>query len=298
MATRIVKSPVKTGDARDRSRAIGSILVAAGRLSEADIEQIHNLAVETGAKFGDAAIQLNLVSSEDIEFALSMQYHYPILSHGPRGTVANAVVAAYRPQSAIVESLRTLRSRLAMGWLNNVDRSVLAIVSPQRGDGRSWFAANLATVFAQAGQRTLLIDADMRHPGQHALFNLPNEVGLSALLTGRAGRDATIRVHPQLRLYVMPAGPRPPNPQELLSGQIFDFVLNRFASEFDLVVIDTPAASNSADAEVLAARAGAAVLLSREDHTHPAKLRNTMDGLIRSGVKVIGSVLNERIKRR
>jgi protein-tyrosine kinase len=294
MATTALEPPVETATVVDRPRTIGAILVAAGLLTPANAEKIQIAAVKSGIKFGDAAIRLKLATSEDIEFALGRQYNYPILSYGPQGNVSSAVVAAYKPQYAIVESLRTLRSRLALGWLNNADRNVLAIVSPQRGDGRSWFAANLATVFAQAGQRTLLIDADMRHPGQHKLFNLSNEVGLCALLTGRAGPDIAHRVHRQLSLLVIPTGGQPPNPQELLTGQAFEVILNRFASQVDLIIIDTPAAIDSADAEILAARAGAAVILSRRGHTRPARLRSTMDGLIRSGVKVIGSVFNER----
>ena len=76
----------------------------------------------------------------------------------------------------------------------------------------------------------MLIDADMRHPRQHELFNLNNAVGLSALLTGRAGKEIVSRIHPQLRLFVLPAGALPPNPQELLGRQVFDLVLEKFAA--------------------------------------------------------------------
>ncbi len=276
-----------------RSRAMGGLLVDAGRLSQSDVDEIEAYADKTGLRFGDAALQLNKVSPEDIESALGRQFNYTLLPHGAQGGVSDAVIAAYEPQAAVVEDLRTIRSRLALGWLNDTARNVLAITSPQRGEGRSWFAANLATVFAQAGERTLLIDADMRHPQQHQLFNLKNDVGLSALLTGRAGREIAQRVHPQLRLFVVTAGLRAPNPQELLTREVFDFVLERYASQFDLVVLDTPAATDSSDAEILAARAGAAILLTRRHNTHRKKLVEAMACLQRSGAKVIGSVVNE-----
>ena len=282
-----------TPESRDRTRAIGSILIDAGRLREDDIPEIQALAGRTGLRFGDAAVELNLITREDIEFALARQFRYPVLTHGADGNVADEVVAAYNPHCGIVEEIRTVRSRLALGWLNGASRNILAIISPERREGRSWFAANLATVFAHAGERTLLIDADMRNPRQHQLFNLNNSVGLSALLTGRAGREIARRVHPELRLFVAPAGFLPPNPQELIAGPVFDIVLNRFADQFDLVVLDTPAATDTADAEVLAARAGAAVMLTRRNRTRHAPLLAAMDGLTRSGVKVIGSVVNE-----
>jgi receptor protein-tyrosine kinase len=276
-----------------RSRAIGALLVDAGRLTQADVEEIEAHADKNGLRFGDAALQLNKVSPGDIESALARQFNYTLLPHGAQDGVSDAVIAAYEPQADVVEDLRTIRSRLALGWLNDTTRNVLAITSPQRGEGRSWFAANLATVFAQAGERTLLIDADMRHPQQHQLFNLKNDVGLSALLTGRAGREIVQRVHPQLRLFVVTAGLMAPNPLELLTREVFDFVLERYASQFDLVVLDTPAATDSSDAEILAARAGAAILLTRRHNTHRRKLLEAMACLQRSGAKVIGSVVNE-----
>ena len=278
---------------RDPTRAIGAILVAAKRLDTSDVHEIQNFAVKAGLRFGDAAVQLNLLAPEDVEFALGRQFNYPLVSHGPEGVVTDDVIAAYNPDCDAVEDLRTVRSRLLLGWLKQTSRNALAIVSPERREGRSWLAANLATVFAQAGERTLLIDTDMRHPRQHLLFNLNNDVGLSALLTGRAGREIAQRVDPMLRLFVAPAGMAPPNPQELLTRPVFDIVLEGFAKQFDLVVLDTPAATETADAEILAARAGAAIMLTRRHYTHHARLRAAMDSLVRSGTKVIGTVLNE-----
>ncbi|MGA2565080.1 MAG: polysaccharide biosynthesis tyrosine autokinase [Steroidobacteraceae bacterium] len=276
---------------RDYTRAIGTILVAAGRLEQTDVDEIRIYAGRTGMRFGDAAVQLNKATPEDIQFALARQFNYALIPNDLG--VHKAVIAAHNPQCKVVEQLRTIRSRLLLGWLNEAERKVLAITSPERGEGRSWLAANLATVFAQAGKRTLLIDADLRHPQQHRMFNIENDLGLTALLTGRAGGEVAHRVHPQLRLFVVTAGQVPPNPQELLMRQIFDAVLDRYAARFDLVVLDTPAATETADAEILAAHAGAAILLMRRNSTRRAKLAQAMDSLQRSGAKVIGSVINE-----
>ena len=193
----------------------------------------------------------------------------------------------------MVEPLRVLRSQISLRWSNPKERKSLVIASTGRGEGRSWLAANLATVFAQMGERVLLIDADMRHPRQHELFNLDNSVGLSALLTGRAGREIVARINPDLRLFVLPAGILPPNPQELLGRPVFDLVLEMFASQYDMIIMDTPATSESSDAQILAARADAALLLVRRHHTRVDDLNAAMRNLTESGVNVIGSVIND-----
>jgi chain length determinant protein tyrosine kinase EpsG len=279
--------------ARDRSRAFGAILIEQGRLNPADAEEIQRFAGANGMRFGDAAIRLKLLTQEDIDFALAQQYNYPILARGGANGVSDDVVAGYMPQSDSVEPLRVLRSQLAHRWFNDVDHKALAITSPGRGEGRSWLAANLATVFAQIGERTLLIDADMRHPSQHMLFNLSNSIGLSALLTGRAGKEAACRIHPQLRLFVLPAGILPPNPQELLGRPVFDLVLERFTDQFDVIIIDTPAAAETADAQIVARRAGGALMLARRSVTRQAQLVSATQSLQQTGVKLVGTVYNE-----
>jgi protein-tyrosine kinase len=277
----------------DRGRAIGAILIEQGRLNVEDVEEIQAFANLHGLRFGDAAVQLQRLSQLDIESAIAQQYNYPVLARGGDSGVADDVIAGYQPQSEAVEPLRALRSQLILRWLNGTKRKVLAVTSAERGDGRSWLAANLATMFAQLGERTLLIDADMRHPRQHRLFNIDNSVGLSALLTGRAGREIARRIHPQLRLYVLPAGVLPPNPQELLARQVFEVVVDHFAAQFSVVIVDTPAISETADAQILAANAGSAILVARRNHTLQSKLLNAMETLTQTGVNVIGSVMNE-----
>lgn len=278
---------------RDRSRAFGAILVEQGRLNPADAEEIQRYAGANGLRFGDAAIQLKLLTQEDIDFALAQQYNYPILSRGGANGVSDDVVAGFMPQNDLVEPLRVLRSQLSHRWFNDVGHKALAVTSPGRGEGRSWMAANLATVFAQIGERTLLIDADMRHPHQHSLFNLNNSVGLSALLTGRAGKEAACRIHPQLRLFVLPAGIQPPNPQELLGRPVFELVLERFTDQFDVIIIDTPAAAESSDAQIVARRAGGAIVVARRGITRQAQLTSATQNLVQTGVNVIGTVYNE-----
>ncbi len=291
---KVMDRPIKRQNTPpDRGRAIGNILVEQGRLNSNDVEEIQRFANSHGVRFGEAAVQLKRITERDIESAIAQQYNYPILARGGESGVADDVIAAYMPQSDAVEPLRALRSQIILRWFNNASRRVLAVTSAERGDGRSWLAANLATMFAQLGERTLLIDADMRHPRQHRIFNIDNSVGLSALLTGRAGREIARRIHPQLRLFVLPAGIIPPNPQELLARPVFDVILDHFAAQFSLVILDTPAACETADAQILAANAGNAVMIARRNCTPQTKLVAAMEMLTDTGVNVIGSVINE-----
>jgi receptor protein-tyrosine kinase len=206
-------------------RSIGAILIDNGRLTPDAAERILKLQKEQGLRFGDAAIQLGLLSEADIQQALSRQYDYPYLMPGDE-RVSEEVVAAFKPFSPIVEQLRAVRSQLMLRWFDaEIGHKTLAVVSASRADGRSFTAANLAVVFSQLGERTLLIDADLRNPSQHQLFRLENKLGLSSLLAGRAElAEAITRIPGLIDLSVLPAGATPPNPQELLARPVFSGV--------------------------------------------------------------------------
>jgi len=274
-------------------RSIGALLMDAGRISPEAAERVLKLQKEKNLRFGEAAVELGLLSEEDIQHALSRQFDYPYLMPGDT-SVSEEVIAAFKPFSAAVERLRALRSQLMMRSLNpdNNDRS-LAIVSSENGEGRSYIAANLAVVFSQLGERTLLIDADLRRPRQHHLFRLDNQSGLSAVLSGRSEPESTIcRIPHLLGLSVLPAGVIPPNPLELLSRPAFSNLLEHSRQHYDIVLIDTPAASTS-DAEAIARRTSATLIIGRKDHTASGRLQDLVASLRRSGAPVIGAVLNE-----
>jgi len=279
---------------RDRGRTLGAILVTQGRLAPADAAQVQQFARKNGMRFGEAAQRLNLLTQQDIDVALAHQFNYPVLARSASGGVSDELVAGYNPQSESVEPLRALRSQIVLRWLgqSSESRRVLTVVSSERGEGRSWITANLAIVLAQIGYRTLIIDTDLRHSRQHQLFNLPSSAGLSALLTGRAGKEVVQRVHPQLRLFVLAAGAAPPNPQELLGRPVFDLVLSTFANQYDVVLLDTPAFSETADGLLLSSISGAALVVTRRNHTKLASLHAAVQNLNQSGVNIIGSVMN------
>lgn len=279
-------------NAAANGRSIGAILIDAGRLTVANAESILRLQKEQGIRFGDAAIKLRLLDEDDIRFALCCQFDYPYLPSSD-DSLSHELVAAYQPFSPVVEHLRALRSQLMLRWFDaRADRKTLAIVSPSQGDGRSFIAANLAIVFSQLGERTLLVDADLRAPRQHELFKLGQCAGLSGLLSGRANAETVISVPALIGLSVLPAGPIPPNPQELLGRSVFGDTLRSLARDFDVVIIDTPAAVNYADAQMVAARAGAALMTARKNWSSLSDFTDLAHRLQQSGATLVGSVLN------
>jgi len=274
-------------------RSIGAILIDNGRLTPDAAERILKLQKEQGLRFGDAAIQLGLLTEADIQQALSRQYDYPYLMPGD-DRVSEEVVAAFKPFSPIVEQLRAVRSQLMLRWFDaDVGHKTLAVVSAGRAEGRSFTAANLAVVFSQLGERTLLIDADLRNPRQHQLFCLENKLGLSSLLAGRAElTDAVIRIPGLIDLSVMPAGATPPNPQELLARPVFSALMATVAGQYDIVIVDTPAGAETADSQTIAARSRGAVVVARKNISSAPALQAFVSSLQHSGVAVVGAVLN------
>lgn len=278
------------------TRSLGGILIDSGLLKPDDAERVLLVQKEHNLRFGDAAVRLGLLTEADIQYALSRQFAYAYLrkTPGDKKPVSDELVAAYEPFSARVEELRAIRSQLMLRWFDKADqRQVLTVVGAERGEGRSYLAANLAVVFSQLGERTLLVDADLRHPRQHELFFLENKIGLSTMLSGRSREEAIVRIPDLAGLCVLPAGPVPPNPLELLNRLNFDEFLIQVKSTFDVVIVDTPALSVSEDAAMIAVRTGAALAVARGSQTRVVGFAHLVQGLMNAGVSVVGSVLNE-----
>jgi chain length determinant protein tyrosine kinase EpsG len=277
--------------ARDDGR-LGSILVQEGKLAPDAVERVLDLQRSHGVRFGEAAIRLGLTAAEDVRGAIARQYGAPYLLAG-KGDVGEELVVACRPDHIEAEQLRALRTQLVIRWANaRPRRRMVAIVSPGSGEGRSYLAANLAVAFAQLGERTLLVDADLRAPRQHQIFDVADRVGLSAIVSGRAEREAIVPFPEFGRLSILPAGACPPNPQELLLRPALAVLLGELAEEFDVVLLDTPPARAFADAQSLAFRAGSAIVLARKDHTRVADTAAVMRDLGVTGAQILGTVLN------
>lgn len=276
-----------------RRRLLGEILVDNGRLLTDDVMRVLSYQQDKGVSFGEAAVRLRLVNRSEVQQALSQQFEYPVLVPG-HGGFSRELVSAYEPFGETAEAIRKLRTELMLRWFDDA-RRVLAIASPERYEGRSYLSANLAVSFAQQGANTLLIDADLRCSALHRLFGVPNRSGLSTLL-GNPNVKATEAIFgftdlPNLSL--LPAGPLPPNPLELLGQPAFSRLLSQLAMRFDVVLIDTPAAARNADAQVCASRAGGALVVARRNRSQHESLRALMQSIAASGTAIVGTTFNQ-----
>ena len=227
-------------------------------------------------------------------FALAQQFHYPYAPE-ERRNVNPELVTLNQPFSHQAEAFRAIRSQVMMRVFSddNSGRKALAVVSPDPGDGKTYFAANLAVTLAQLGGRTLLVDADLRGPRQHEVFKVPNVAGLSGILSGRAESNVVAQVAAVPNLFVLPVGVTPPNPLELVERPAFGYLLRELVSKFDHVVVDTPAAIYGSDSLVVATRCGFALAVARKNSSRFDALQDLVGMLGDSGCKMAGVVFNE-----
>lgn len=275
-----------------QARHIGAILMDEGKLTASDAEQVLARQRELGWRFGEAAIELNLITDSDLRQALAKQYEFPYLVSGPDG-VSKELIAAWDPFHPVVEELRAVRTQLLIRWYNpEAGRRTLAITSAVSREGRSFVAANLVVVFTQLGQRALLIDADFRAPRQQSIFNIPDRFGLSSVLSGRSDLSAAAPITGLTGLSVLPAGPVPPNPLELLSRGNFAALLGKAQAEYDVIIIDTPAVNDYADAQCITYRTGDALLVSRKDQTRLDDTERAVRQLSDASARIVGTLMN------
>ena len=274
-------------------RSIGSIIAETRHLSAEQVEKVLRHQREKGIRFGEAAIALGYASTDDVLFALSQQFHYPYAPEDRRKANPE-LVALNQPFGVQAESFRAIRSQIMMRLFNEgQDRRAIAVVSPDSGDGKSFFSANLAVTLAQLGGRTLLVDADMRGPRQHQIFGISNDAGLSGILSGRAEAKVIQQVVGVPSLFVLPVGITPPNPLELVERPAFGLLVRELLSKFDHVVVDTPAAQYGSDCAVIAARCGAALVVARANKSRVSSLEELVSNLAETPALLAGVIYNE-----
>lgn len=274
-------------------RRLGEILAERVGLSPRELDEIAQVAGQRHVRYGDAAVALGRASEADVLAALAEQFRYPMAPRDGRGHRRELAMLA-RPFSRQAEAVRALRNRLGRDGAAGAEAlRALAVVSADRGDGKTFLAANLAVALAQRGGRTVLVDADLRGPRQHEVFDLEPGTGLAGMLSGRADPQAIRAVHGVGGLFVLPAGQVPPNPLELVERADFARLIALLKARFDHVIVDTPAARYGADALAIADRCGAALLLARRHASALAAVQALAGTLAEGPVRVAGLVVNE-----
>jgi protein-tyrosine kinase len=215
----------------------------------------------------------------------------PRTKRGPWGRPSVRLIMPYDPFDPRGERIRMLRTELCLRHEGREGANILAMLSPQGGEGRSQIAAELAVAFAQLGRRTLLVDADLRRPAQHILFMAKNHLGLAQAIS--RGESPRLRPVEGLEtLSIVTAGPTPRNPLELLSDRCFHSMVEAWRATFDFVVIDTPPAARYADALTIASRVRRVVALTRAGHTPYGETRDMLRRLTSTGSEVLGAIIN------
>ncbi len=204
--------------------------------------------------------------------------------------LSGRLVTLIDPTSVAAEAYRTLRTNLLYALVDNPPK-VIVMTSPGPQEGKSTTCANLGIVLAQADKRTLILDCDLRKPVVHKVFGLRNIRGIVDVLVGQR-RVEDVWQEPLLGLKVLPVGPLPPNPAELLSSRRFAEFIASVRKQFDYVLIDAPPIGLVSDPAVLATQGDGVLLVLDAQKTRKTALRESMRSLEAVGANVLGTVMN------
>ena len=261
---------------------------------------ILGLLVALGIAFLIEYLDDTVKSAEDVEAAVALPALGGIgrmkTDKKQRSEIYHLVTLLY-PRSSIAEAYRTLRTNTEFAMVD-APAGTLLVTSTVPGEGKTTTAGNLAVAFAQAGRRTLLVDADLRKPGIHRMFDLPNAYGLSTLFRSEeASLEQLVNTTEQEGLSVMTSGPLPPNPAELLGSKRFTAILHRLRDAYDLVVIDSPPLQAVTDAAILASVTDGTLFVIDAGRTRRGAAMQGREALAKAGAHVLGAVMNRLSSR-
>lgn len=212
-----------------------------------------------------------------------------VRSHRNRRILGQAIRKL--PRSHVAEAYRSIRAAVMFAARSRQCQKLL-ITSASSGEGKSTVASNLAIALAQSGRRILLVDADLRRPSQHRIFELSQGPGLSSLLNGEEPIEAAIHRTPIEGLDVLGSGPAAASPSDLLVGPRLMEVFDRLSAKYDSMIVDCPPATLVSDARIIASYCDAALLVIRLNRTDSRLAIRAREGLMTTGVPVLGAILN------
>jgi len=214
------------------------------------------------------------------------------LAHGDPSTRHAELISHLRPNSEAAECYRSLRTSILLSTVDSPPK-VIVVTSPLPQEGKTTTSVNCAIVLAQRGSRVLLVDADLRRPGVHLAFGFDHERGLSTLLTGTTTMESVVRSYPPVaNLHILPSGPPPAHPAELLDASKMRSLIAQWRKDYDHVIIDTPPALSVTDPVILSVEADSIILVIRSGKTTKDALRRAGDLLCQVNARVMGVVVN------
>jgi len=258
---------------------------------------VAGLALGLAAAFLRDSLDDRLTSKEATEHAGGAPVLAMIPAVPSSRRSAPMVVTVTEPNSPAAESYRSLRTSLQFARQER-QLSGLLVTSPGVGEGKTSTLANLGVVFAQAGERVLLVSCDLRRPRIGAFFGLDERVGLTSVLLDEQTLEEAILPMPGIdRLSLLPAGRVPPNPAELLGSPRARDIFTRLGDRYDLVLIDSPPVLPVTDAAILSRYADATVMLAAAGQTRRADLHRAVEKLGQAGTTILGTVLNKTTRQ-
>ncbi|WP_373865189.1 CpsD/CapB family tyrosine-protein kinase [Paenibacillus koleovorans] len=208
-----------------------------------------------------------------------------------RSTNKRPIITEINPKSPISEAYRTLRTNVDFSSIDS-DIQVVMLTSAGPGEGKSTTATNLAVTYAQADKKVLIIDADLRKPTMHHTFLRSNRWGLTNILASHGtGREVVVDTDIE-NLYLLPSGPIPPNPSEMLASTRMSRLLDELKNEYDMIIIDTPPALVVTDAQVIASRCDGVILVINSGEVKREMAIKVKANLERVNARILGVVLN------
>ncbi|EPI00965.1 capsular exopolysaccharide family protein [Enterococcus faecalis 13-SD-W-01] len=207
-------------------------------------------------------------------------------------TQAVSLITLTNPSSPVAEQYRTIRTNIQFASPGGQQIKTIVVTSSGPGEGKSTTAANMAVVFAQSGQRVLLVDADLRKPVLYKTFKLTNISGLSTILSTAGNIADEVQKTPIENLSVLPSGPKPPNPSELLNSPRMNQLLAEAKDLYDVIIFDMPPVVAVTDAQIMASKTDGTLLVVREHTSRKESLTKAKELLDMAQAKVLGVVYN------
>ncbi len=207
------------------------------------------------------------------------------------------LVINLNPKSMFTESIKTIRTNLAFSTIHGEMKMILN-TSPESGDGKSFISANLAVAYAQEGKKVLIIDCDLRKGRQHKIFNVPNltSSGYSNLILNYKEDmflNDYIKQTENKNIWVLPTGPTPPNPVELLGSDKNRELLQRLRLEYDIIILDCPPILGLSDTLVMTKYSDANLVVVANKKTKLENLKNTKKAFSQAHAKIMGVIINK-----
>lgn len=204
-----------------------------------------------------------------------------------------SLITFFDPKSPITEQFKTIRTNIQFA---SVDRKVqtIMVTSSEPGEGKSTTIANLGVVLAQQQKRVLIIDSDLRKPTVHFTFQLPNKTGLTNVLTRQLDFDSTVLETAVPFLEVLPSGPLPPNPSEILASRSMGELIKELEQIYDYILLDAPPVNVVTDPQIISKLADGVILVIRSGKTEEESAKLAVEKLKKVEANIIGSILNDK----